>query len=72
MLKNSIPNVSTRPCCANAESLIILGDEAAQNLSLLDDQGGAWRVVYLPARQPDGSWAVDDYLMVKFDGEDPS
>jgi hypothetical protein len=48
--------------------LIILGDEAAQNLSLTDDQGGVWTVVYVLARQPDGAWAVDDYLMVDSDG----
>jgi Domain of unknown function (DUF4864) len=52
--------------------LIILGDEAAQNLSLVDDQGGIWSVVYLLARQPDGSWAIDDYLIVKSDEGDAS
>jgi Domain of unknown function (DUF4864) len=80
-IKDSVPNAGSfleivrsqyaallRPRKVEFGPLIILGDEAAQNLSLIDDQGGVWAVVYVLTRQPNGAWAIDDYLMVNSDG----
>ena len=46
------------------------GDTAAQNLVLVDDDGGVWSVVYALTRQPDGSWLVGGVLLMQSDATD--
>jgi hypothetical protein len=43
------------------------GDEAAQGLTLVDDDDNVWSVVYKLGRQPNGAWLIDGVLLVKDD-----
>jgi hypothetical protein len=43
------------------------GDEAAQGLTLVDDDNNVWSVVYKLGRQPNGAWLIEGVLLIKDD-----
>jgi hypothetical protein len=46
------------------------GDEAAQGLTLVDDDSNVWSVVYKLGRQPNGAWLIEGVLLIKDDLSD--
>ncbi|HLW91414.1 MAG TPA: DUF4864 domain-containing protein [Roseiarcus sp.] len=51
-------------------TLAIAGDTAAQSIVIVDEDSDVWNVVYELGRQPDGSWAVSNCLLMKSDSTD--
>jgi hypothetical protein len=41
------------------------GDDASQDLTIVDDDNQVWTAVYKLARQPDGSWLINGCLLIK-------
>jgi Domain of unknown function (DUF4864) len=40
------------------------GDEASQDLTIVDDNNEVWTAIYKLARQPDGSWLINGCLLI--------
>jgi hypothetical protein len=41
------------------------GDNASQELTIVDDDNQVWTAIYKLARQPDGSWLISGCLLIK-------
>jgi hypothetical protein len=48
------------------------GDEASQDLTIVDENNEVWTAIYKLARQPDGSWLINGCLLVKSPAHDAS
>jgi hypothetical protein len=46
------------------------GDNASQDLTIVDDNNEVWTAIYKLARQPDGSWLISGCLLVKSNAKD--
>ena len=51
-------------------TLAINGDTAAQSVVIVDEDSDVWNVVYELGRQPDGSWAINNCLLMKSESTD--
>jgi hypothetical protein len=41
------------------------GDNASQELTIVDDDNQVWTAIYKLTRQPDGSWLISGCLLIK-------
>jgi Domain of unknown function (DUF4864) len=48
------------------------GDNASQDLTIIDDNNEVWTAIYKLARQPDGSWLINGCLLIKSDAKGAS
>ena len=54
-----------RPASVAFLEIVMLGDDAVQQVALTDRAGGAWLAYYAMQRQPDGSWRASGCHLVQ-------